>query len=78
MVGRGNTLHLFTRRHQVLVGFEDVSEGFFDVLLLHARQHGWRQEQRQTPLLPADPRPVRIIGGHSVATINSQVITRDH
>lgn len=35
--GRGSTLYLFTRRHQVLVGFEDVSEGFFDVLLFHAR-----------------------------------------
>lgn len=31
-----------------------MSEGFFDVLLFHARQHGGRQEQCQTPLFPAD------------------------
>ena len=47
-------LYLFTRRHQVLVCFEDVSECFFDILLLHAGEHCRRQEQRQTPLLPAD------------------------
>lgn len=34
--GRGDTLYLFTRWDQVLVGFEDVSESFFDVLLFHA------------------------------------------
>lgn len=28
--------YLFTRWHQVLVGFEDVGESFFDVLLFHA------------------------------------------
>lgn len=49
-----STFYLFTRRHQVLVGLEDVSESFFDVFLFHARQHCGRQEQRQTPLLPAD------------------------
>lgn len=57
--GRRNTLYLFTRRHQVLVGFEDVSEGFFDVFLFHAGQHGGRQEQRQTPLLPADVQVIK-------------------
>lgn len=51
--GSSSTLYLFTRRHQVLVGFEDVSESFFDVLLFHAREHSRRQEQCQTPLLPA-------------------------
>lgn len=47
-------MYLFTRRHQVLVGFEDVSEGLFDVLLFHAGQDCRRQEQGQTPLLPAE------------------------
>lgn len=47
-------LYLFTRRHKVLVGFEDVSKCFFDVLLFHARQHCRRQEQPQTPLFPTD------------------------
>lgn len=37
-----------------MVGLEDVSESFFDVFFFHARQHCGRQEQRQTPLLPAD------------------------
>lgn len=49
-----DTLHLFARWHQGLVGFQNVSEGFFDVLLFHARQHSRRQKQRQTPLFPAD------------------------
>lgn len=52
--------YLFTRRHQILVGFEDVSEGFFDVLLFHARQHCRRQEQRQTPLLPGGAHFIKI------------------
>lgn len=45
--------HLLPRGDQVLVGFEDVSQSLLDVFLLHAGQHSWRQEQRQTPLLPA-------------------------
>lgn len=54
-----STVYLFTRRHQVLVGLEDVSESFFDVFFFHARQHCGRQEQRQTPLLPADAQKKR-------------------
>lgn len=34
--GRSIGLYLFTRRHQVLVGFQDVRERLFDVLLFHA------------------------------------------
>lgn len=56
-----STVYLFTRRHQVLVGLEDVSESFFDVFFFHARQHCGRQEQRQTPLLPADAQKQKLI-----------------
>lgn len=59
------TVYLFTRWHQVLVGFEDVSEGFFDVLLFHAREYSGRQEQRQTPLLPAHAQYTEIREGRS-------------
>lgn len=44
--------HLLPGGDQVLVGFEDVSQSFLDVFLLHAGQHSGGQEQRQTPLLP--------------------------
>lgn len=70
-----STVYLFTRRHQVLVGLEDVSESFFDVFFFHARQHCGRQEQRQTPLLPADAqKKKKEKKGHSFITTNSQLI----
>lgn len=69
-----STVYLFTRRHQVLVGLEDVSESFFDVFFFHARQHCGRQEQRQTPLLPADAQKQKWKKGHSSTTTNSQLI----
>lgn len=48
--------YFFPRRHEVLVGFEDVRQSFLDVFLLHAGQHSRGQEQRKTPLLPAESR----------------------
>ena len=46
--------YFFPRRHEVLVGFEDVHQSLLDVFLLHAGQHGGRQEERQTPLLSVE------------------------
>lgn len=46
--------YFFPRRHEVLVGFEDVRQSLLDVFLLHAGQHGGGQEQRETPLLSAE------------------------
>lgn len=46
--------YFFPRRHEVLVGFEDVCQSFFDVFLLRAGQHSRRQEQRQAPLLSVE------------------------
>ena len=37
--------YFFPWRHEVLVGLEDVCQSFLDVFLLHAGQHGRRQEQ---------------------------------
>lgn len=38
--------YFFPRRHEVLVGFEDVRHSFLDVFLFHAGQHSRGQEQR--------------------------------
>lgn len=48
--------HFFPRRHEVLVGFEDVRQSFLDVFLLHAGQHSRGQEQRKTPLFSVEGR----------------------
>lgn len=46
--------YFFPRRHEVLVGFEDVRQSLLDVFLLHAGQHSRGQKQWKTPLLPAE------------------------
>lgn len=62
------TAYFFPQRHEVLVGFEDVRQSLPDVFLLHAGQHGGRQEQRETPLLPVESRLTIDQQGRPLAT----------
>lgn len=54
--------YFFPRRHEVLVGFEDVRQSFLDVFLLHAGQHSWGQEQQKTPLFSVEGRSWQSVG----------------